>query len=125
MASILVADDDADTRDALCTFLERTGHRIQCVPNGREALKSILAEPPDLIILDLLMPECCGAGVLEVLRAYLRLQNLPVVIWTGVESGPILDRARALKANAILVKGKTTLREIQHVVDRELREASN
>ena len=125
MASILVVDDDADARDALFRFLKSLGHQVKSAPNGREALDSILAEIPDLIVLDLLMPEMNGAGLLEVLRAYLRLQALPVIIWTAAETSPILERARQLKANAVLIKAKTTIDEIRQTIDCELYRAAN
>src|SRR5687767_11546513 len=105
MAQLLIVDDDKDGRDALCQFLERSGHKVDCVANGREALMSILSRPPDLVILDLFMPDMDGPSLLEVLRSYLRLQSLPVLVITGLPDSPLAARARTLKVNAILMKG--------------------
>ncbi|HEV2296114.1 MAG TPA: hypothetical protein VGR35_19875, partial [Tepidisphaeraceae bacterium] len=55
MSYLLVVDDDLDSRDVLCRFLIRAGHECVAVPNGSEAMESILARMPDLIVLDLLM----------------------------------------------------------------------
>jgi len=120
MAYLLVVDDDADGRDALCRFLTKAGHEISCVSNGREALASVLARAPDLIILDLMMPVMDGPSLLEIMRSYLRLQALPVIIMTALPESPMVERARHLKVNAILLKGKATFDEILQAVTQEL-----
>ena len=123
MASILIVDDDADGRDALCQFLQRAGYQVECVSDGRDALAAVLARTPDLIVLDMFMPQMDGGGLLEILRSYLRLQSLPVVILTGLPDSPLVERARFLKVNAILVKGKATLEDILRAVQLELPRA--
>jgi DNA-binding NarL/FixJ family response regulator len=80
----------------------------------------VIARTPDLVILDLFMPEMDGANFLEIIRSYLRLQSLPVIVLTGLPDSPVVDRARFLKVNAILVKGKATLEEIAEAVRTEL-----
>lgn len=123
MARILIVDDDRDGRDALCQYLQRTGYEVECVADGRDALAAVLARTPDLIVLDMFMPQMDGGGLLEVLRSYLRLQSLPVVILTGLPDSPLVERARFLKVNAILVKGKATLEDIGRAVQGELPRA--
>ena len=120
MASVLLVDDDEDGRDALCTFLIKSGHTVECVPSGKDALAAVIARVPDLVILDLFMPEMDGGNFLEVIRSYLRLQSLPVIILTGLPDSPMVDRARHLKVNTILVKGKATLEDIGEAVRMEL-----
>jgi CheY-like chemotaxis protein len=109
---ILIVDDSADDRESLAIIFRSAGHEVYCVPNGREALSLVLARLPDVILLDLLMPEMDGPSFLEVVRSYLRIQSLPVVVLTGLPEGPMIDRARALKVNSILVKGKASPDEI-------------
>ena len=120
MANLLIVDDDTDGREALCRYLMTHDHEVECVSNGREALMSILRRAPDLIVLDLMMPEMDGPSLLEILRSYLRLQSLPVVVLTGLGEGPIVERTRHLRVNAILMKGKATLEEILQAVTQEL-----
>jgi hypothetical protein len=88
MASILIVDDDADGRDALCQFLKRSGYQVERVSDGRDTLAAVLAQTPDLIVLDMFMPQMDGGGLLEILRSYLRVQSLPVVILTGLPDTP-------------------------------------
>jgi CheY-like chemotaxis protein len=112
MAKIMIVDDDADGRESLAILFRSAGHEVYCVPNGREALSLVLAQLPDVILLDLLMPEMDGPSFLEVIRSYLRIQSLPVVVLTALAESPMIDRARALKVNSILIKGKASPDEI-------------
>jgi len=120
MASILIVDDDRDARESLAAFLQTAGHYAKCVPNGREALATLLADLPDAILLDLIMPEMDGPSFLEVVRSYLRIQSLPVVVLTGLSDSPMIDRARALHVNSILVKGKATPDDILKEIEAAL-----
>ena len=120
MAKILIVDDSPDSCDSLERFLQSAGHEVKCVPNGREALMRVMTELPDVILLDLLMPEMDGPSFLEVVRSYLRLQSLPVVILTGLADSPMLNRADALKVNSILLKGKATPEDIQKALEEAL-----
>jgi CheY-like chemotaxis protein len=120
MANILIVDDDADARESIALFLRESGHKAVCAPNGREALMVVLERTPDVILLDLLMPEMDGPSFLEVIRSYLRIQSLPVVVLTGLSDSPMIERARSLKVNSILLKGKATpdeiLKDLEHAL---------
>ena len=120
MAKLLIVDDGADSRESLAVVFRDLGHKVTCVPNGREALSVVLTDMPDVVLLDLLMPEMDGPSFLEVVRSYLRFQSLPVVILTGLGDSPMIDRARALKVNAILVKGKATPDDILQALQEAL-----
>jgi CheY-like chemotaxis protein len=120
MAKILLVEDSDDFRYTLEKLLTRAGHEVKGVSNGREALAAVLAETPDLILTDVQMPELDGPSLLEVVRSYLRMYSLPVVVVTGLEEGPLLDRIRAQKVNAILVKGKASPEDIQAAVKEAL-----
>jgi CheY-like chemotaxis protein len=117
MARILIVDDDADARETLAIVFRNAGHQVTCAPNGREALSLVLNRLPDVVLLDLLLPEMDGPSFLEVVRSYLRIQSLPVVVLTGLSDSPMIDRARALKVNDILVKAKATPDEILKAVE--------
>jgi two-component system sensor histidine kinase/response regulator len=123
MSKILVVEDDADAREILGRILSAAGHTVESAPNGREALTALLTHTPDLVLLDLLMPEMNGVGLLQVLRSYLRLQVLPVVVITGLPGSPMIEEARRLNVHAILVKGVATHVEIVQAVNDELARA--
>lgn len=120
MAYLLVVDDDLDGRDALCRALERAGHEVKCASNGEDALASILARRPNLIILDLFMPQMDGPSLLEILRSYLRLQTLPVIVLTGAPDSSHVERVRHLKVNTVLTKAKATHEDVIQAVAEQL-----
>jgi CheY-like chemotaxis protein len=120
MASILIVEDDADSCEVIMRRLRQAGYQVECKSNGREALLSILRVVPDLVILDLFMPEMDGPSLLEIMRSYLKLQTLPVIIHTGITDSPLLDRARSLRVNTILAKGRATLDDVLRAVQEQL-----
>ncbi|MDQ3771711.1 MAG: response regulator transcription factor [Actinomycetota bacterium] len=64
-ARILVADDDPDLRALLCGILTDEGHKVAAVSDGRRALEAVLSDPPDLMMLDVMMPHMDGFAVLK------------------------------------------------------------
>ena len=120
MAKILIVDDDPDAAKPICFYLEKCGHEVTCVRNGKDALASVIAGVPDVVLLDLLMPEMDGPSFLEVVRSYLRLQALPVVVITGLSESPMVDRARHSRVNDVLIKGKATVEDIRQALEQAL-----
>ncbi|MDB5174757.1 MAG: hypothetical protein JWO87_3633 [Phycisphaerales bacterium] len=114
MNSILVVDDDADGREAVTRFLSRSGYSVRSAPNGRAALMSLLTTYPDVIILDMMMPEMSGLELLEVMRSYLRMSKLPVILLTAYPAGQHIERAKELGVRCVFSKTNynlSTLRE--------------
>jgi CheY-like chemotaxis protein len=120
MAKLLIVDDSEDARESLAVLFRDAGHTVACVPNGREALMQVLSDRPDVVLLDLMMPEMDGPSFLEVCRSYLRLQSLPVVILTALTDSPMIERAQALKVNSVLLKGKAAPGDIQKAIEEAL-----
>jgi CheY-like chemotaxis protein len=120
MARILIVDDNEDSGEGLGKVLRKAGHEVAFVPNGREALAQILARVPDVVLLDLIMPEMDGPSFLEVVRSYLRIQSLPVVVFTACGESPMIGRTRALKVNSILVKGKASPQDVLHALEEAI-----
>src|SRR4051794_38122314 len=99
MPKVLIVDDNADHSQSLAKLLQAFGHTVATAPNGRDALMQLLANQPDVVLLDLFMPEMDGPTFLEVVRSYLRLQTLPIVVLSGIEDGPFVQRAKALNVH--------------------------
>ena len=83
MRKIMVVDDDANIRAVLKLRLERSVYAVQMARNGTEALSVVLPNPPDLIILDLLLPELDGFEVLRSLKSNRLTADIPVIILTA------------------------------------------
>src|ERR1700752_2113602 len=94
-ARVLVVDDDEDIRSLLRTLLERIGVTVLEAPDGREGLREFHAWRPDLVILDVSMPELDGWNVLERIRD---MSDVPVLMLTARGEG--LERVRGLQAGA-------------------------
>jgi CheY-like chemotaxis protein len=77
--TILVVDDFDDTRLLLRTWLERKGFRVIEAENGNEAVELAESENPDLIIMDMEMPELDGLAATRKIRSLKMLENVPVV----------------------------------------------
>ena len=77
--TILVVDDFDDTRLLLRTWLERKGFRVIEAVTGNEAVSRAETEAPDLIIMDVEMPELDGLSATRIIRTLKPLQNVPVV----------------------------------------------
>jgi len=92
---VLVMDDDDDIRNLVRTLLERTGAVVHDAPNGRDGLREFHAWRPDLVILDVNMPELDGWAVLERIRD---MSEVPVLMLTA--RGEELERVRGLQAGA-------------------------
>lgn len=112
MASVLVVDDDLDSRDVVARFLKRAGHRVRCVGNGREALAAMGDDTPDVIVLDAKMPEMDGVSFLEVMRCYLRWQSLPVLFVTAYPEGLHIRRGMELGVRKTFLKSNYELRDL-------------
>jgi CheY-like chemotaxis protein len=93
-ATILIADDYADNRELLRLLLTQAKYDVRETSSGHECLKMATEQPPDLIMLDLLMPGLDGWGVCRALRNDPRTARIPCVAVTASDS----DRTRALEA---------------------------
>ena len=80
---ILIVDDNRLILQALAEHLESHGYETMVASNGKEALDLVKAEPPDLIIMDLVMPEMDGLEATRRLRQDPRFQDIPVVAFTS------------------------------------------
>lgn len=89
---ILVVDDDARLREVVRYALDRAGFAVEEARDGREALERFAASPPDLLVLDVLMPELDG---LEVCRRIRQKSELPIVFLSSRDEE--LDRVLGLE----------------------------
>jgi DNA-binding response OmpR family regulator len=92
---VLVVDDDADIRNLVRELLERQGYVVADAANGREGLRAFYAGAPDVVVLDVGMPEMDGYETLERIRD---LSDVPVIMLTARAAE--LEKVRGLKAGA-------------------------
>ena len=95
---VLVAEDEPNIVESLAFLLERAGFEVSVKTDGRQALAAAIENPPDVLVLDVMLPELDGYEVLRQLRADQRSHSLPVLMLTA--KGQREDRETALDCGA-------------------------
>jgi CheY-like chemotaxis protein len=127
---VLLVDDEADIRKIASLALSRLGGwEVLQASSGREALGVAAAERPDVILLDVMMPEMDGPATLEALRAAPATSGIPVVFLTAKIQAPERERIATLGAAGIIAKPFDVMRlaaDVQRIVARheEVRAAA-
>ncbi len=93
---VLVVDDDPDVRSFVVTVLEENQYLPLVAQDGVEGLEKIEKAPPDLIILDVLMPRGSGIRLYRRLKTDKKLDKIPVIMFTGIAMRSFLKSQKAL-----------------------------
>ncbi|MBN1679268.1 MAG: response regulator [Anaerolineae bacterium] len=101
---VVVVDDEPNMVDMLSTFLKIKGFNVHGVYSGTEALATITAEKPDIVLLDLMLPDIDGIDVCRRLRANPDFATLPIVMVTARTDPGSVARANQAGANGYLTK---------------------
>ncbi len=103
---ILAIDDNADIRELIAFILRRENYEVSTASNGMAGLEMIKGVKPDLIILDVVMPEFSGYDVLNAVRSdkNSKIRDIPVLMITSKSSTDDIDQALELGATAYIVK---------------------
>lgn len=104
MARIYVVDDDTDVRHVISYALDDEGHEVTAHKDGEAALEALLAAPPDLMILDLMMPGYDGYEILEQMDGWGLREATRVLVLTAKVSAADRSRALSLGADAFMTK---------------------
>jgi DNA-binding response OmpR family regulator len=120
--TILVVDDDKPLLDALKKELKSAGYNVLTALDGNIGYEQALVGKPDLVLLDILMPNLDGLEMLKKLRAYdaAYCVSVPVIILSNIDSEEIVKKATKLKCNDFLVKADTSLSKILEVIKDKL-----
>ena len=124
MPTVMVVDDVDVMRDVLARLLKREGYQTLTAGSGHEALEVLEhstnpgREPPDLILLDVKMPDIDGLDLLERLHEDVRWRNVPVIMLTAVSDTHSVHRAEQLGAKAYLVKAAFSVAEMMSHVKK-------
>jgi PAS domain S-box-containing protein len=135
-ARLLVVDDNADLREYMSRILRAAGHDVRLATDGQAALEAARAEPPDLVLSDVMMPRLDGFGLLRALRADPDLRDTPVLILSarageearvdGIEHGADDYLTKPFSARELLarVSGNLQLARLRRETEMKLREES-
>lgn len=120
--NILVVDDDEDIRKLLILYLERYGYKVLTAGNGVEGMKLARQAKPDLVLLDVAIPDISGMELLKILKADPELKSIPVIMLSNypLQKGVNLF----LKEGALAYLDKWThLKELGRRIMNILKEA--
>ena len=122
-ARILVVEDDPDIADLVVRYLDKAGFVSERVASGREALTAIAARPPDLLVLDLMLPHLDGLEVCRLVRGNQATAALPIIMLTaraeeserivGLEVGADDYLAKPFSPNELVARVRALLRRAQ------------
>ncbi len=128
MSHVLIVDDSEDIRLALRTILEDAKYEVKELSDGTDVLEALQTDPPDLVLLDIAMPEKDGFETLKEIVAVKRIQDIPVIMVTAKGRTEDLSKARAMGARDYINKpwedGEVELRVGWVLQAQELRAAS-
>jgi CheY-like chemotaxis protein len=102
--TVLVIDDQVDERTIQRAMLGHLGYVVSEAENGRQGLEFALDSPPDLVLVDVAMPEMDGFTVCRELRSNPQTSKVPVLLFTASSFENLEERATAAGANGVLAK---------------------
>ena len=97
--NIMIVDDTPANLTLLSGMLKEKGHKVRPVPSGRLALKAVEKDPPDLILLDINMPEMNGFEVCERLKKEAKFRDIPVIFISALTE--TLDKVKAFNCGGV------------------------
>jgi OmpR family response regulator RpaB len=120
---ILVVEDELAMREIVVDKLQTSGFNVIQAEDGAEAIKMIDKENPDLVLLDLMLPEIDGFGVLEKIRNSKngKISQTPVIILTNLWSKEEIIKTKNLGVSAYIIKAYMTTEEILEKVKEVLK----
>lgn len=109
---VLIVDDHEDTARLLARLLELNGHEARTVSDARRAMAALEQLKPDVVVLDVMMPDIDGPSLLRAIRASVSFSNTPVLMYSADFSQDRLQETRQLGAQDYIVKGSIGVDEM-------------
>jgi DNA-binding response OmpR family regulator len=117
--TVLIVDDDPDICAVMAYMLARAGYEVRCAPDGERGLRSALRTPPDLVLLDWMLPKLPGPTVCRLLKENPQTAGVPIIMVTARCHPDDVHLSRAAGADDHLVKpfaGRELMRRVRDLV---------
>ena len=122
MKTILFIEDESVLQKTFGEILRQEGYKMISALDGESGLRLAKNKRPDLILLDLILPERHGFEVLKGLKEDKETKEIPVIVLTNLERIEDIDRALELGATTYLVKAQYSLEEVVEKIKKALQE---
>ncbi len=109
---ILIVEDDKFLRETLAKKFVAQGMQVQAGVDGKNALEILKTFTPDMVVLDLLLPDIDGFGVLTEMKKEDKFKATPVIVLSNLDKSDDMQKAKGLGASDFMVKSNFTLNEI-------------
>lgn len=113
--TIMVVEDESELSEVLEYNLRRAGYHVVQATDGLQAMEKIRQEPPDLLLLDLMLPGADGWEVCRYLSQHAELRTLPIIIFTARSTREDFDQARQFNLAGFFTKPYATADVVRHV----------
>lgn len=120
MAKILIVEDETTLNEAYSIILGKQGHAVTSVFNGVQALEAVKKEAPELILLDLRMPEMDGVEFLQNLQPLENHRQMKIIVFSNYDVQKDIDEAFKLGATRYMLKAWASPKELVRVVDETM-----
>jgi DNA-binding response OmpR family regulator len=120
MAKIAIVEDDLAIAQMYRLKFEALGHHVEIAENGKLGLELCEKKKPDLLLLDLMMPEMNGDEMLEKMRATAWGKDIKVIILTNVGEQEAPEKLKSLHVRDYIVKAEMTPSQVADVAKKEL-----
>lgn len=119
MSKILIVDDDIETIKLLEAIVQMDGHETSSIQESKNAIQAVESFMPDLVLLDIMMPEISGLDILRQMRRDPALANIPVIVVTAKSMPSDIKNGMEAGASTYLTKPVGYL-ELKEAVERTL-----
>jgi len=119
---ILIIEDEPTEVFALKKILDGAKYEIITASDGEAGLKKIKEELPDLVLLDIRIPQINGYDVLQFAKKEEKTKNIPIIMLTNIEDKESVKRAKALGASGYFIKAKTYPHDLIRTIDKQINE---
>lgn len=121
MSKVLIIDDEEAILLMYSEKLKASGHEVLTANDGQEGLKVAQKEKPDLIFLDIIMPQMNGLDVLKELKSNSNTKDIPVFLLTNLPEDATGNKARELGVTGYLVKAQVEPTKLEEIIKEALK----
>lgn len=109
---IMIVDDDPALGEMYQRIFTDEGYAVVWVQDGEQALTKIMAEKPDLLLLDVMMPKIQGLDVLDIIKATPSTEQTKIIILTALSDEQVIAKARQFGAIDVIVKSQVEMSQV-------------